>query len=334
MKINLNFEYDKLHLKEVTILIPKYHPNMVSFLTPILGLYGINVKEFITDFEQKTKFISYDVIIPIRVKISKIKTFEILVKTPYVISILSQISSFSLTKPDINILTFYKLCLIKSIFSLSNQLLTLQNMIYISIRKYISLLTKVFSSISVKKPLLTFVSSLDPVLLQIKKNFNFVLLFKLLVYGKYGVFVSFNNMNNSHINYLSKSLSIFNIGLVKFRSKLLNMLLFGNYFNGLTYYLYSYKLSYIYNFYKQFSTSTFFGGMFPIYYRINSNLLTVSFFKVFLSDYSKFKNTNILSIVLFLSRIVLYTLNHLNLNLLKLLKYNYHAYLSSNISKS
>ena len=57
MRINLNFHYDKLHLKEIIILIPKYHTNMVSFLTPILGLYGINVKEFINDFDIKTKFI-------------------------------------------------------------------------------------------------------------------------------------------------------------------------------------------------------------------------------------------------------------------------------------
>lgn len=74
MRINLNFHYDKLHLKEIVILIPKYHANMVSFLTPILGLYGINVKEFINDFDIKTKFINFDVIIPTLVRISKIKT--------------------------------------------------------------------------------------------------------------------------------------------------------------------------------------------------------------------------------------------------------------------
>src|SRR3989338_6154354 len=39
MRINLNFRYDKLYLKEITILIPKYHTNMVSFLTPILEIF-------------------------------------------------------------------------------------------------------------------------------------------------------------------------------------------------------------------------------------------------------------------------------------------------------
>lgn len=53
---------------------------MVSFLTPVLGLYGINVKEFINDFEAKTKFINFDIVIPTTVRISKIKTFEILLK--------------------------------------------------------------------------------------------------------------------------------------------------------------------------------------------------------------------------------------------------------------
>ena len=95
MKINLNFEYDKLHLKEITILIPKYHPNLVSFLTPVLGLYGINVKEFINDFEEKTKFINFDVIVPTRVAISKIKTYKIFVKTPYLAPILSNVEGFS-----------------------------------------------------------------------------------------------------------------------------------------------------------------------------------------------------------------------------------------------
>jgi ribosomal protein L11 len=140
MKINLGFEYDKLHLKEITILIPKYHHNLVSFLTPVLGLYGINVKEFITEFESKTKFIDFDIIIPVRVKISKIKTFQIYVKTPYIISILANLPNLTLSKSSLNILTVYKLTLLKSIFT--NYMANFQKLIYISIRKYLSLIIK------------------------------------------------------------------------------------------------------------------------------------------------------------------------------------------------
>merc|ERR1711879_539085 len=142
MRINLNFRYDKLHLKEIVILIPKYHTNMVSFLTPILGLYGINVKEFINDFDIKTKFINFDVIVPVLVKISKIKTFEIVLKTPYIVSILSNLPNFSVTKPNIDLLSIYKVSLLKSVFY-SNFLSVFHKRIYLSLRKYLSLIIKV-----------------------------------------------------------------------------------------------------------------------------------------------------------------------------------------------
>merc|ERR1711879_872844 len=122
MRINLNFRYDKLHLKEIVILIPKYHTNMVSFLTPILGLYGINVKEFINDFD--------------------IKTFEIVLKTPYIVSILSNLPNFSVTKPNIDLLSIYKVSLLKSVFY-SNFLSVFHKRIYLSLRKYLSLIIKV-----------------------------------------------------------------------------------------------------------------------------------------------------------------------------------------------
>ena len=150
MRINLNFRYDKLHLKEIVILIPKYHTNMVSFLTPILGLYGINVKEFINDFDIKTRFINFDVIVPVLVKISKIKTFEIVLKTPYVVSILSNLPSFSVTKPNIELLSIYKLSLLKSIFY-STFVYSFHKRIYLSLRKYLSLVIKVNFHLSVNQ---------------------------------------------------------------------------------------------------------------------------------------------------------------------------------------
>ena len=101
------FNYDKLHLKEITILVPRSSDNLISVLTPILGLYGINVKDFLLDFESKTQFAHNipDLLIPACVKISKIKTFEIIIKTPYLASIIPA---------ELTILEVYKLFLIKS----------------------------------------------------------------------------------------------------------------------------------------------------------------------------------------------------------------------------
>ena len=180
MRINLNFRYDKLHLKEIIILIPKYHTNMVSFLTPILGLYGINVKEFINDFEIKTKFINFDVIVPVLVKISKIKTFEIILKTPYVISILSNLPNFSVTRPNIDLISIYKVSLLKSVFY-SNFLSVFHRRIYLSLRKYLSLVIKVnfhlnVSRTTIKKDFLN-LNSLIPLKYSLQTN---AFLYKLL----------------------------------------------------------------------------------------------------------------------------------------------------------
>jgi Ribosomal protein L11, N-terminal domain len=327
MRINLNFEYNKLNLKEITVLIPKYHANMVSFLTPILGLYGINVKEFINDFEQKTKFMEYDVIIPTKVKISKIKTFEIFIKTPYVVPILSQVESFSLTKPDINVLTFYKLSLIKSIFA-SSQLFNLQKRIYVSIRKYISLVIKITSSVSVLSLDLNLISFSSKIR-QIKKNLNSLLLYKTVVYNRYGVFLNFNNVNNTYIDYLKNSLSIFHLGLIKVNPKMLNIFSFKSYFAGQNYYLFSHNLSYLHTFLKQMSATIFSSNMFPIFYRIGSNLLNTNFLKLYVIQYSHFRKLDVFTIILKLLHRSLKLLNYTQLRLLKILKYN--ANLSSNI---
>jgi hypothetical protein len=113
----INFEYNKLYLKDVLILLPRFHENMVSLLTPILGLHGVNVKEFVAEIENKIEFIDYDIIIPIRVILSKIKTYEIFMETPTVTAILSNFENFTESNLEINYLTIYKVALIKSIYN-------------------------------------------------------------------------------------------------------------------------------------------------------------------------------------------------------------------------
>lgn len=132
----INFEYNKLHLKEVVILIPKNHPNLISFLTPVLGLHGINVKEFIVEFNNRMQFLDLDIIVPVQVAISKIKTFNIFFKTPYVSSLVG------LGFNKLNLLISYKFLLVKSIFN-NNYTFINPTGIYKSLRIY---LNKVFKN--------------------------------------------------------------------------------------------------------------------------------------------------------------------------------------------
>jgi hypothetical protein len=242
MHINLNFEYDKLHLKEIIILIPKYHPNMISFLTPILGLYGINIKEFINDFDVKTRFINFEVVIPVVVKISKIKTFEIVLKTPFIISILSNLGGFSLTRPIISLLSIYKISLLKSIFR-THFLYPFHKRIYISIRKYISLIVKSSFDLSVGSINSRIPGDLSRLLL-LKNTLSNFLIFKSLSSFNYGFFVLFNNASASRINYLKIALSLLNIFTMKIKPGFLSSLIGTEYFYGNTFFISSTKFNY------------------------------------------------------------------------------------------
>jgi hypothetical protein len=242
MHINLNFEYDKLHLKEIIILIPKYHPNMISFLTPILGLYGINIKEFINDFDNKTKFINFEVVIPVIVKISKIKTFEIVLKTPFIVSILSNLSGFSLTKPIISLLSIYKISLLKSVFR-AHFLSFFHKKIYISIRKYLSLIVKSSFDLSVSN-IDSKISNDLSCLFPLKNVLNNLLLFKSLSSFNYGFFVTFNNASALRINYLKTALSVLNISIMRIKPRFLSSLIGADYFYGNTFYISSIQFNY------------------------------------------------------------------------------------------
>jgi hypothetical protein len=267
MRINLNFGYDKLHLKEIIILIPKYHTNMVSFLTPILGLYGINVKEFINEFEIKTKFITFDVIIPTSVKISKIKTFEINLKTPYIIPLLSNLEDFSINKPDINILSIYKLSLLKSLVG-HNFLYSYHKNVYVSVRKYISLIVKGNLDIRVPRVIFNFSSMYDSKKIELdflKKKFVSFIGLKKLTINNFGVFLAFNNSSAYLINLLKKTLSVCGVSLDKVKSKFISALCTKTYFRGNVFLISSQYLNFYSVFLKELYSKNFSSNFFPIY---------------------------------------------------------------------
>ena len=326
MKINLNFDYDKLSLKEIVILIPKHHPNMVSFLTPILGLYGINVKEFINDFETKTRFISFDIIIPVKVRITKIKTFEMFLKTPYITSILSNLPNFSLNNPNLTVLVFYKISLLKSIFFF-NLLKNYQKRTYISLRKYVSSISKNLFSLSVKKTVLDIFlegySSLKNTVL------NSVFLRKVL-FARYGVFIAFSNQKSNLDIYLKKSLSLTHVHSLKIKSRFLSSVVGQDYFYTNNFFYFSQNFNYFVSFFRDLPTLKVSSNFFIMYYKFGANLVAPSFFRSFFVFFSKFGNY--LSVIKVLNIVLLRFLNniiYLKARLIYLLKYN--ANLPSNI---
>ena len=327
MKINLNFDYDKLSLKEIVILIPKHHPNMVSFLTPILGLYGINVKEFINDFETKTRFISFDIIIPVKVRITKIKTFEMFLKTPYITSILSNLPNFSLNNPNLTVLVFYKISLLKSIFFF-NLLKNYQKRIYISLRKYVSLISKNLFSLSVKKTVLDIF--LEKGYASFKSTvLNSVFLRKVL-FARYGVFIAFSNQKGNLDIYLKKSLSLVHMHSLKIKSRFLSSIVGQDYFYTNNFFYFSQNFNHFVNFFRDLPTPKASSNFFIMYYKFGVNLIVPSFFRSFFVFFSKFGNY--LSMIKVLKIVLLRFLNNINYlktRLIYLLKYN--ADLPSNI---
>lgn len=304
-------------------MIPKYHHNLVSFLTPVLGLYGINVKEFITEFESKTKFIDFDIIIPVRVKISKIKTFQIYVKTPYITSILANLPNLTLSKSSLNILTVYKLTLLKSIFT--NYMANFQKLIYISIRKYLSLIIKssflIIGKINLEN---NFINLKASNLLYIKHSISNIKLLKSLNNNRFGVFTVFNNVNGWYLNYLKTSLSFFNMSINKIKPKLLSSMIGHKYFYNNIYYISSNGLGRLTNFIQQMLSKSLVSNFFPIYFRFNVNLLTTNFFKLVLASFHKINfNNNIalLRVLNFLLYKTVKSFNYLNKNFLFLLNY-------------
>jgi|LNAO01.1.fsa_nt_gb ribosomal protein L11 len=330
MRTNLNFDFDKLHLKEITVLIPKYHANIVSFLTPVLGLYGINVKEFITDFETKTRFINFDIIVPVRVKITKIKTFEIFVKTPYITSILSNLEGFSLTRPNLNALILYKVSLIKSVFSM-NRLDNRHKMIYISIRKYIARILKTVSIASVGRVSISDIdSSRFAHISRLKRSFSNFVFIRKIIFQKYGFFVAFSNQSGDRLNYLTNSLSLQSVSITKVNAKLLS-LLSAIPFNSNSFYVASSQLSFAINFLTYVLKLNQSSSFFVSYYRLDSNVVSGNFLKEFLLSFNKLKGQIVLLKTLnFVFLKLIRSVKFLNLTVIRLLNYK-NANISSNI---
>jgi ribosomal protein L11 len=330
MRTNLNFDFDKLHLKEITVLIPKYHANIVSFLTPVLGLYGINVKEFITDFETKTRFINFDIIVPVRVKITKIKTFEIFVKTPYITSILSNLEGFSLTRPNLNALILYKVSLIKSVFSM-NRLDNRHKMIYISIRKYIARILKTVSIASVGRVSISDIdSSRFAHVSRLKRSFSNFVFIRKIIFQKYGFFVAFSNQSGDRLNYLTNSLSLQSVSITKVNAKLLS-LLSAIPFNSNSFYVASSQLSFAINFLTYVLKLNQSSSFFVSYYRLDSNVVSGNFLKEFLLSFNKLKGQIVLLKTLnFVFLKLIRSVKFLNLTVIRLLNYK-NANISSNI---
>lgn len=302
---------------------------MVSFLTPILGLYGINVKEFINDFEEKTKFINFDLIVPVRVKISKIKTFSIDVSTPYIIPVLHNVQGFSLNKPElINVLTLYKISLIKSIFR-KHYSRSFNYRVYSSIKSYVLRVMKIGLGLQSNGNL----GDLDITpYLNLKKSINKFFFSKKLVYGTFGAFFCFNNMNNAHLAYLSNSLFLLNLNILKVPARFLNILISRRFFSSNNIYISSTRFSWFYYFARQLINFSQRGNFFITYFRFNSNLISPLFFKSFVNSFNIVSSTSVVFLIYKIFLKLFKTFSYLNTICLKLL--NYNANLSSNIKNS
>jgi hypothetical protein len=335
MKINFNFDYDKLFLKEITILIPKYHNNLVSFLTPILGLYGINVKDFISDFESKTRFVNFDITIPVKVRITKIKTYEIFIKTPYIFTILN---SLSLQKKSLNLLTIYKLVFLKSLVNNRLSVKHLYKNVYNRLRIYLLRSSLLGDSLVLKNSYSNnrlFGVINNPNLFFYKKLFENINNVKFLTNFSelnFGVFFSFHNHSSAIINKLFLIAKIFSVRILKIKPKLLSVFLNKNLnFSGDVFFFGSKKFSDFSNFTSSINF-TLSSNFFRSFYRINNNIISISFFNNFLKSFSINKN-RIISLLQVLRLRMIFLLNNKFLLLLKVInKINTNANLSSNIS--
>ena len=112
MPKNLIFRFDNLIFKEILILIPLYkEKNLISFLSPILGQYGVNVNNFINQLINFTKDYNKDLLLPVKVYILKNKECFFNIESLRVNFLMKNII------PCLNIIDIYKISLIKSVFN-------------------------------------------------------------------------------------------------------------------------------------------------------------------------------------------------------------------------
>lgn len=100
----LSFKIDRLKLKEVLILVPLHRDNLTSYLSPILGQYGIRnsdfLKVFVDEFNKSTDFAfeklialegvdsgnslsDFELTVPVKLKIFKAGKYEISILPPH-----------------------------------------------------------------------------------------------------------------------------------------------------------------------------------------------------------------------------------------------------------
>ncbi len=295
---------------------------MISFLTPILGLYGINVKEFINEWESKTKFIDYDIVIPTCVLISKIKTFEIELKTPTITSLLSNYEYFNNKQLDLNILTLYKIVLLKSIsnsFFYKKKLKIYYKMVnsYMkSINRNINYLLR-----HKKKTNLNFLKNLN---FSNELYFNNLRLIKklnifnnlILNNYQYGLIFYFPGFNNKDLNNLKNNIFKYDLDILKINNKYFSLFLNQtNLFYGSQILTFNNNLSNIIAFFNNLSLEIKF-KFFLFYIKLKKNICTILFFKKYINIFFKIKNNLKIK---FLNILKLTFLSFLKLNIIKTL---------------
>jgi len=248
------FDYDKLHLKEITVLVPRGAENLISALTPVLGLYGINVKDFLIDFELKTQFAADlpDLLIPVRVKISKIKTFETTIKTPYLATIIPT---------ELTILEVYKLFLIKSV------LVKNKYVFYITFRRYLNQVAAIMFSENAGENRLNIVKSK-----YLSNRFDSLRLLSNRVRNlNYGVFFNWNNSNTFYVNTFRYQLQVRDLSFFKLNKffKQLVPSVVGN-----AYVFSSYSLSIILHPMRVFLGLLRRSNYYPLFYKFGYNLVS------------------------------------------------------------
>lgn len=282
--------------------MPKHHTNVNSFLTPILGLYGINVKDFVAEFENKTKFIINDIIIPLRIRISKIKTYEMYVQTPYV-------GNMANICGEIDLLSVYKLSLIKNIrmFDLGTGDL---KKTYTNVRKYLPLFSK-----ELNKPVENLLVPKNfPVFL--KKNLSGLPLMRNIHENKYGAFVSFVNATSFKLDRAQKQLKSLGISFRKLNTS-------KNFNICNVYYMSVYDFDNLKKINSVFTEKSY--SLIPLFYRYNNNILPYIFVSAFIKAVEKSKNVivptpNIFKIILLISVIMSKTIKLINANLSSTIK--------------
>lgn len=294
MNLKLNFEYDKLKLKQIIILIPNNHTNLNSLLTPILGLYGLDVKNFITTFEKLTSYVATELIIPVEVVITKIKTFNLRILPPYTGNLLAFYNSVS-NKLDYNILLIYKFSLLKSvILSFFKPSLLL----YKNIRNYL------LNYNSKNK------NNLKKINFSVFQNFD---------YCKYGLIFNFVNANNNYFNELKNLATLFNLNIRKINNFLVSdsclKLTANNYIIGAN----------DKNVFLQFFRTVNFSstvGFLPLFVKFNNNLINIDFFNKFAQQLKENNKCSLLKTIFYMTTVKRHKIiKNQNTNLLKLYAY-------------